>query len=385
MRALVVTWGPGGNLPPMLAAAAVLAARGHDVTVLGSAETRAEAERLGLAVTSYRRSPDPDTTVAFEAQAERVMATAAGLDVALDCRDAIDELGPDVTVADCMLPAALAASRAAAVPAASVVHFLYGAARQRMLEHGDGWTTDLRTLAGTHRALGLPAPDDGLAAWEAPELLLVTAPRWFDVDAGAPGHVVHAGPLGVRAAGPGGERSRVLLTFSTTVMEGQPALIDRVCAAVAGLGVQPTLTLGPAVGRAAVHVPAGVEVLGFADHDRLLPECAAVVSHGGLGTVLRALAHGVPLVVLPLGRDQALNAARVERLGAGIALAADAPPEHVRSALRRLLTDASFGAAAGAAAERIAAAEPDRTAAEAFERAARLRPRSPSPSRPSSG
>jgi UDP:flavonoid glycosyltransferase YjiC (YdhE family) len=385
VRALVVTWGPGGNLPPMLAAAGVLARRGHEVTVLGSRETRAEAERLGFPVLRYRRSPDPDTSVAFEAQAERMMALAAGAGVALDCRDAIERLRPELVVADCMLPAALAAGRAARTPAASIVHFLYGAARRRMRERGGAWTTDLRTLADTHRTLGLAPPRDGLAAWEAPDLVLVTAPGWLDVDAGAPSHVVHAGPLGVRVAGGGGERTRLLLTFSTTVMEGQPALIDRVCAAVTRLGVRTTLTLGPAVERGSVRVSGYVEVLAFADHDRLLPECAAVVSHGGLGTVLRALAHGVPLLVLPLGRDQALNAVRVERLGAGIALPADAPPERLRSAVRTLLGDASFRAAAGAAAERIAAGEPDRTAAEALEHAARLRPRTPSPYPPSSG
>jgi UDP:flavonoid glycosyltransferase YjiC (YdhE family) len=384
VRVLVVTWGPGGNLPPMLAAARVLAGRGHHVTVLGSRETRGEAERLGFPVLGYRRTPDPDTSVAFESQAGRLMAIAAGADVALDCRDAIDDARPDLAVVDCMLPAALAASRAAGTSAASIVHFLYGAARRRMLEHGGGWTTDLDTLAGTHRTLGLVPARNGLAAWEAPDLVLVTAPRWLDVDAGAPSHVVHAGPLAVRVGG-GAERSRVLLTFSTTVMAGQPALIERACAAVAGLGVRPTLTLGPAVDREAVHLPGDVEVLAFADHDGLLPECAAVVSHGGLGTVLRALAHGVPLLVLPLGRDQAVNADRVERLGAGLALPADASPERLRSAMRALLGDASFRAAARAAAERIAPAEPDRTAAEALERAARLRPRTPSPSRPSSG
>jgi UDP:flavonoid glycosyltransferase YjiC (YdhE family) len=367
MRVLVATWGPGGNLPPLLAAAGVLRDRGHAVTVLGSGETRGAAQRLGFAVLAYGRAPEPDTSVAFEAQAERITAIAAGHDVALDCRDAIEELRPDLVVADCMLPAALAASRSSGTPAASLVHLLYGAARVRMREHGGGWTTDLRTLAATHRSLGLAPPGDGLATWEAPELVLVTAPAWFDLDAGAPPHVVHAGPLGVRAGG-GAGGSRVLLTFSTTVMAGQPALVERVCEAVAGLGVPATLTLGPAVDRAVVHVPDEVEALAYADHDALLPRCAAVVSHGGLGTVLRALAHGVPLLVLPLGRDQALNAARVERLGAGLALRSDAPPDRIRAALDALLAEPSFGAAARAAAERIAAAEPDRAAAAALER-----------------
>jgi UDP:flavonoid glycosyltransferase YjiC (YdhE family) len=114
MRALVVTWGPGGNLPPLLAAARLLVPRGHEVTMLASAETRAAAEWAGLPVVGWRRSPDPNVRVAFEDQAERMMATAAGAEIALDTRDVIDELRPDLVVADCMLPAALAAGEAAA-------------------------------------------------------------------------------------------------------------------------------------------------------------------------------------------------------------------------------------------------------------------------------
>src|SRR4051794_38080914 len=105
MRALVVTWGPGGNLPPLLAAARLLADRGHDVAVLASAATRSAAARAGLPVVGFRRSPDPDVRVAFEDQAEHLMATAAGMEIALDTRDVIDELLPDLIVADCMLPA----------------------------------------------------------------------------------------------------------------------------------------------------------------------------------------------------------------------------------------------------------------------------------------
>jgi hypothetical protein len=72
-----------------------------------------------------------------------------------------------------------------------------------MLRDGGGFTTDLRTLGTTHGALGLGLICDGLAAWEAVDLLLVTAPRWLDLDADAPEHVVQAGPLDVRThAGP---------------------------------------------------------------------------------------------------------------------------------------------------------------------------------------
>ena len=365
----MVTWGPGGNLPPLLAVASLLERRGHDVTVLASGETCHAAERLGLPVTRYRRSPDPDVSVAFEMQAQSVMARVAGAEVALDARDALEAQQPDLAVVDCMVPAAIAAARASGTPTVSLVHFLYGFARVQMLRAGGGWTTDLDSLAATHRLLGLAPPVDGLGAWEAPDLLLVTAPRWLDVDCDAPDNVLYAGPLGVTLP-PAGARRRVLLTFSTTVMEDQPALIDRACEAVAGLDLDAVLTLGPAVDRDALRVPGNVEVLRSADHDRLMCDSAAVIGHGGLGTVLRALAHGVPQLLLPLGRDQESNARRVEQLDAGIRLPTDAPPERIRAALHTLLTDRRYRDAAALAAGRIVADAPDRTAAEALERIA---------------
>jgi UDP:flavonoid glycosyltransferase YjiC (YdhE family) len=371
MRAVVMTWAPGGNLPPLLAVASLLRRREHEVVILASGATRAAARQLGFEVTGYRRSPDPDVEVAFEAQAQAVMARLAGAEIADDARDALTELQPDVAIVDCMMPAAISAARASGTPAVSVVHFLYGLARTQMLRAGGGWTTDLRSLAATHRRLGLPPPDDGVGAWEAAGLLLVTAPRWLDVDCDAPANVLYAGPLGVaaRPRAPKGERPRVLLTFSSTVMGGQVALIERACEAVAGLeDVEAVMTLGPAVARDAVRIPEGVTVMGVADHDRLMPGAAAVIGHGGLGTVLRALAHGVPQLVLPLGRDQAFNAGRVEQLGAGIEVSADAGPPRIRRAVDALLGDERYQAAATLAARRIAADEPDRAAAEALER-----------------
>ena len=359
----------------MLAVASLLDRRGHEVRVLASGETRDAAERLGFEVSGYRRSPDPDVGVAFEAQAGLVMARMAGAEIALDARDVLDDWRPNIAVVDCMLPAAIAAARAMGTPTVSLVHFLYGLARTQMLRAGGAWTTDLRSLAATHRMLGLAPPSDGVSAWEAPELVLVTAPRWLDVDCDAPANVLHSGPLGVavRPRGPAradAKRPRVLLTFSTTVMDGQAELIDRVCEATAGLDLDAVLTLGPAVDRHAVRVPDSVEVVGFADHDSLMPDSAAVIGHGGLGTVLRALAHGVPQLLLPLGRDQAFNAGRVEQLEVGIRLPPDAPPERIRMALGALLAEPRFPASATVTAGRIAGDEPDRTAGEALERTA---------------
>jgi UDP:flavonoid glycosyltransferase YjiC (YdhE family) len=368
VRALVVTWGPGGNLPPMLAVASLLAGRGHEVTVLASGETRGAASDLGLAVVGYDRTPDPDVSVPFEDQAEPMMATAAGEEVALDARDAIRDLRPALVVVDCMLPAALAAARALHTPACSLVHFAYGLARTQMERSGNAWTTDLRTLAATCRALGVSPPRDGRDAWESYDLVLVSAPRWFDLDACFPAHVAHAGPLGVSVPpGASAERRRVLLSLSTTRMRGQERLVERACEAAASLNREALLTLGPAVPREAVRIPDGVEVVAAADHDALMPDAAAVVGHGGLGTVLRALAHGAPQLILPLGRDQAFNGSRVEGLGAGIALPGGASPADIRGALEALVAEPRYAEAAAAAARRIRADDPDRSAAEALE------------------
>ena len=71
-------------------------------------------------------------------------------------------------------------------------------------------------------------------------------------------------------------------------------------------------------------LPANVHVEEWVAQDAVAPHAAAIVGHGGHGTTLGALAHGVPLVVVPLfSIDQWANAAAVERAGAGVALDAE--------------------------------------------------------------
>jgi hypothetical protein len=122
-KALVVTWASGGNLPPLLAAAELLASREFAVNVLASSATRADAERRGFATHAYHRVPEPDVGVPFEAQAGRLLAQAAGVELARDVHELAQGLAPDLMLVDCMLPAALAAGEAAGLRTASLVHF----------------------------------------------------------------------------------------------------------------------------------------------------------------------------------------------------------------------------------------------------------------------
>lgn len=298
-----------------------------------------------------------------------MMTTAAGAEIALDVCELVAERNPDLLIVDCMLPAAIAAGESTGTPTASVVHFAYGPARTQMLRGAGAWTTDRLQLDLTRRILGLEPTTDDVAAWESAQLLLVTLPRWFDLPTDFPANVVHAGPLGVSRASPPGVSDRrplLLLSFSTTVMQGQAGLIQRVCDAMAGQDVEVILTLGPAVSVGDILAPSNVEVVPYSDHDELLPHCAAVITHGGLGTTLRALAHGKPLLLLPLGRDQQFNAGRVVELGAGIRLPVEAPPDQIAYAVVELLAQPEFSEAAERTAAAIAADRPDETAAEAL-------------------
>jgi MGT family glycosyltransferase len=367
---LIVSWGSGGNLPPLLAAGGLLAARGHRVCVLASAATRQPALDAGFDVLDYRRAPDPELKVPFEQQAAELMATAAGPEIALDVCEVLADLRPGLMVVDCMLPAGVAAGESTGIPTASLVHFPYGLARTELLRGSGAWTTDRAQLNSTRNRLGLQPATDDLAAWESAELLLVTVPKWFDLAADYPTNVVHAGPLGVtrgsQAAPTTEGRARILLSFSTTVMRGQVALIQRVCDALDGQPVDAVLTVGPAVRAEAIDVPRNIEKVLYADHDQLLPRTDAVITHGGLGTTLRALAHGKPLLLLPLGRDQQFNGGRVADLGAGISMPVESSPAEIAHALLELLTQPRFRKAAEDAAAAIARDRPDETAAAAL-------------------
>ncbi len=88
-------------------------------------------------------------------------------------------------------------------------------------------------------------------------------------------------------------------------------------------------------------LPAGVRHCAFAPFRQLLPRCAAVVHHGGIGTTAAALTAGVPQLVLPLAWDQPDNARRIECLGVGRRLGRrQRTAGHLARALTRLLTPA---------------------------------------------
>ena len=89
-----------------------------------------------------------------------------------------------------------------------------------------------------------------------------------------------------------------------------------------------------------------VHLLRSAPHDTVMQEVSLVISQGGHGTVNRALINGVPLLILPMGRDQGDNAARVEAKGAGLRLPPTASETEIASAAARLIFEPHFRLAA---------------------------------------
>src|SRR5690349_14085429 len=147
----------------------------------------------------------------------------------------------------------------------------------------------------------------------------------------------------------------VYVTMGTVFNDPQPLCV--VVAALRDLDVRGLVTVGPKADPAVVGAqPAHVRVEQYVSQTRVLPHCDVVVSHGGSGTVLAALALGLPQVCLPQGADQFLNAAAISSAGVGISFApGERNADAVREAVVRVLDDASFRDAAGRVRSSIAA------------------------------
>ena len=102
--------------------------------------------------------------------------------------------------------------------------------------------------------------------------------------------------------------------------------------------------------------PAHIHIEEYIPQERLLPHCDIVVSHGGSGSVMGALTHGVPMVLIPMGADQPLNAARCADLGVAVVLdPITATPDIVRESVIIVLTAESYRQAAEALSDEMAA------------------------------
>ncbi|GAC1611311.1 MAG: glycosyltransferase [Mycobacteriales bacterium] len=142
------------------------------------------------------------------------------------------------------------------------------------------------------------------------------------------------------------EREGRPLVYATlgTVFGDNAALLRSMIDGLAAQDVAVLLTVGSHGDVDALGTPPShMRFERFVPQDTVLARCAAVVSHGGSGTTLAALAHGLPHVLLPQGADQFLNAGRAQQQGHGYGLLpAEQNAEHISQALQEVLTDPSY-------------------------------------------
>jgi MGT family glycosyltransferase len=131
------------------------------------------------------------------------------------------------------------------------------------------------------------------------------------------------------------------VSFSTTYQH-QEQQLQRAVDALALLPVRALVTLGPGLEPADIDAPAGTVVRQWIPHATVLPHATLLITHAGHSTIMNAINCAVPMICLPTGRDQLVNARRVEARGVGIALDSDATTAQIRAAAETVLAESAY-------------------------------------------
>ena len=176
--------------------------------------------------------------------------------------------------------------------------------------------------------------------------------------------------MDVTLAGVRDARALVTVGFSTT-FQNHAGVLQKVIDALAPLPARVLVTLGGSIEAGELRARDNCVVVESAPHGAVMREAALVVTHGGYGTVMRALVSRAPMLVIPHGRDQNDNAVRVTERSAGLSLMPGASVEEIRSAVQRLLTQPQFRAAAKRLGDAVASEAERSNVVEEIEAAAK--------------
>jgi MGT family glycosyltransferase len=382
----------GGNVPPELSAARQLVERGHAVTVIADdsvasdvRSTGAEFRRWVRAPNRPDRRPENDPVRDWECKypwqlvdrlTRRMLVGPAGR-YADDVNDAIREDQPTLVICSMFCIGGMVAAEAAGIPFVVLFPNIYplpargtspfglglrpprsrlGRLRDRALNRSIEWQWDSHGLAelnALRTRYGL-APTSHVfdQVRRASRQLVMTSPA-LDFGTTLPDNARYVGPVlddprwseAVSWTPPAGSDPLVLVAMSSTFQD-QIGTLQRVMDAMGTLPVRAIVTAGPAVDVTALRPASNVTVVASAPHRQILPHASVVITHGGHGTVVKALAAGVPLVLLPHGRDQGDTSVRVSSLGAGMALSRSARPTAIARAVRLVIQEVSYRKAA---------------------------------------
>jgi MGT family glycosyltransferase len=400
-RFLLATWDGGGTIPPELGLVAELVDRGHEVVVLSDDTVEDEAATAGAAFTPWRTAPhararDLDRALIRDWEVRNPLAQIRQVGDLLffgpsarhaaDLLEAVDRHAPDVLVVDALLTGASAGAERSGLPTAAVapnVNMLrtpgvppmgsglrpmrgpVGRVRDAALHRLTDALMGTGALNDTRRELGLPPVRSLEASVRRADRVIFLTSAEFDFPPLRPDPgVVYGGipwPPGERTVPAWAppwpapqRRPAVLLSLSTTYMQ-QEDLLQRLVDALGLVDCDALVTAGPALrSRFPARVPGNVHVVETVPHGAVFPHVDLVITHGGHGTVLRALAAGRPTMVVPISRDQPDNAVRVVHHGVGVQVSKRSSPQQLAVAVRRALADDDLRARAARFAERLA-------------------------------
>jgi MGT family glycosyltransferase len=376
-RFLIVTWDGAGNLTPALGVAKGLTARGHDVRLLGHRTIHARCGDQGWQFRPFTHTAELDTSVSFATEDEEgdfvVEELMMSSGVARDVTDEIERGPVDGLIVDSMLLAALTAGEAAGASTVALFSTAFSIFRGGPFAQGIAAAiASLNRLRSDLKLSEVAGPSD---VHDRCALNLVASLLEFEPAIAFPPNVRFVGPLIdapplMNRADPVEIRRPssplVVVSFSTGGQRQHDAL-QRVVDALGPLPIQVLVTTGAAVSPDSISAPSNTQVVRFVPHEQVVPDASLVVTHAGLGTIMRAFAYGVPLVCMPMGRDQFFNAAQVEALGAGMTIAVDADAAAIAAVVRRTLEDQTLRSNAGHLANRIASCGGEADAVAAIE------------------
>ena len=340
-RILWLNWSGGGNLPPSLGIARVLTERGHEVAFAGRPEMVPRVKTAGfraIEITHAYAQVDRYPQGHFMTRAACYLTSPA---VEEQVRAIVAAEAPDLVLIDAMFPAALAeapALRAAdgrvrahlrVPPARHVAQHDRDARRHARSRRASPACRRSTSCGGRAIASSRPASPTSMprpsAGWEM---------------------VRHVGPVLEDEKVRGADAAAVARGRSDAARPGE--FQHRLRAAQRRQAAARARCAGRAAGprrrddrrhRRAERAAPRRRTPSCSTTPRTIRSCGAprlIVTHGGHGTAMRALRHGVPMVVIPgLAGDQPFVAAAVQEWGAGRALPGDACHAAIRAAAQR--------------------------------------------------
>lgn len=296
---------------------------------------------------------------------------AAAVRAARDTMPLISEFDPDAVVADILTVAGGLAAQMSDRPWATLVpHVLptsepgmppysVGARLPRTRAGAGMWSLaqpilsggqerGRKELNGARTRVGLPEldyPHGGISR----ELAIVATypqleyPRYDrDPSVKVTGPLLWEQPYDEPAEPPPGDEPLILVAPSTS-QDPEHRMLRAALEGLAGEPVRVLATTNRRPPASPLPTPANARVVDWISYARSMPGCAAVICHAGHGTVVRALACGVPVIGCPAAGDMAENAARLAWSGTGISLPRQLiTPRGVRLAVRKLLAEPAY-------------------------------------------